>query len=215
METDSENPVILSFEPLKPPRTGEAEAVDERTRVQLQPPSDPPPQAKRRIGRPRGAKGAKRLEELSAPEKRYLGIRHTIEQWLGLRTMYPGLSHKEIAERMGMTSDGLYKAIRKARDRGVLEIHEPMEKLKYEVIPQAMDNLSQLLKEKDKAATLETVKNTVFKQFQTAEGIQEQPNMVLGIKIDMSGADESKLATGQIMGKPRVLIPDDATDELA
>lgn len=144
----------------------------------------------KRTGRPR----------LPSIKKAYT---HRVAQWFATRTANPNLSNREIAERIGVTYDTLMRCIAQARREGLLNFADPLDQLKYKVIPKAVDNLQELLDKKDKQATLETVKGTVFKTWQAQEVNQQITNLVLGIKIEMPDGQQSKVFTGQVVGIPK------------
>lgn len=131
--------------------------------------------------------------------------RERIEQWLRLRLKNPDITNSEAARQMGVGRSALQGHIARAVREGWLQFTEPVSRIEHEVIPKAVDNLSELLDQKDKTATLETVKNTVFKQYLESKGVHEMPTTILALKIESApeGATDVQVLTGQIVGAPR------------
>jgi len=123
---------------------------------------------------------------------------------MALRAMYPDLTHAQIAEKMGYAASGLTDLLYRANKQGLLKFEEPLNKLRYEIIPMVADNLADFMKSPDDKtrliATMGTAKETLFKQFQASEGIQESTNMVLALKIEPATPRE---LTGEIVGVGR------------
>ena len=81
-----------------------------------------------------------------------------------------------------------------------------MEKMDNEIIPKVLENVSQLLDQKDRLTTIETAKNTIFKTYQAAHGVRDNPVTMLALKIETSPSTESsKVFTGEVVGKPQSL----------
>ena len=134
------------------------------------------------------------------------GGRERIAQWVALRATEPNITMQEAADRMGMSKSSLNSYITKATKEGWLKFDDNLARMKYEIVPKATDNLSELLDLKDKTATLETMKGTAFKAFQAAEGISDAAQTMLALKIEMIPPNqEQKVITGQIVGRPREL----------
>lgn len=131
--------------------------------------------------------------------------RERIVQWLSIRAAEPSLTNTEIARRMNLSISTLYSHIRRATKHGWLKFDDPLARLEHEIIPKVMDNLSEFMNEKDKTATLEIAKGTVFKHYQSSMGISDQPVTVLALKIEPVDPTNVKIMSGQIIGKPRAL----------
>jgi transposase len=131
--------------------------------------------------------------------------RKRLTEWLTLKAQEPTLTTKEIAGRLGVAPATLYTLISRATKEGWLKFDDPIDRLEHEIIPKAIDNLSEFMDQKDKQATLETMKHTVFKQFQESKGISEQPTTVLALKIETVDPANMKVITGHVVGRPRVL----------
>lgn len=167
---------------------------------------------KKRRGRPPGSKNKNKMPE-GRPDRAKVyydnktrATSRTVAEWMALRAMNPQMSNKEIAKAIGISVDTLYKALQRARKEGTLQLHDPMEQLKYNLIPKAVENLDGLLQAKDKKATLETMKGTLFPAYRAEAGVAEMPNMVLAIKVEMpENFDQSVQAVGTMVGKPREL----------
>jgi hypothetical protein len=186
-----------------PTRDGKEEALSSSGGSGTEPVEAAPAPVKRGRGRPKGSKSKlpRQITDQSKP-----AVSTTVANWLATRAMFPTMSNRDIAAKMGIPTPTLYKALERARAQGKLDLHEPLDQLKYQIIPKAVTNLEKLLDANDKTATLETMKGTLFKVYQASEGAQEMPNLVLGIKIEMpEGYDQTKVIQGTIVGKPREL----------
>ena len=132
--------------------------------------------------------------------------RTRIEEWLMLRTMDPDLNNTEAARRMGISRQHLQHCIHLAVKEGWLRFNAPIDRIEHEIVPKAINNLSELLDQKDRLATIETVKNTAFKQYLESKGVREAPTTVLALKIETApSGSETLVMTGQIVGTPREL----------
>lgn len=146
-----------------------------------------------------------------APQKTVVtkSARARIAQLLALRAMYPDITNTEIAARMGIKATSLNTLIWRSTKEGLIQFDDPMDKLEYEIIPKVVDNLKAYLDSADDGArlktTLETAKGTIFRQYQEVKGVNQNPQTVLALKIEMPDGDSIKLAAGQIVGKPKVL----------
>jgi hypothetical protein len=126
-----------------------------------------------------------------------------IKQWASIRALEPNLTNKQIAERLGITPNALSCMIYKATKRGWLRFDEPLDRMKYEIVPNVVDNLAKFVNEGDKQTTLEVAKGTIFKTYQAAEGIQDQQNTILAIKFESEPESGATIVTGQVVGKPK------------
>lgn len=130
--------------------------------------------------------------------------RDIIGQWLTYRYTEPTLTTPMIAEKMGMNPKTLYAIITKASKEGWLRFDDPMERLENEIIPKALNNLSELLDKKDKTATLETSKGTFFKQFQESKGVSDNKPMILALKIETAApTGPTMVIEGNIVGRAK------------
>jgi hypothetical protein len=122
-----------------------------------------------------------------------------------MRALTPGITNIEVAGRLGVTPRTLNNLIYKATKEGWLKFEDPLGKLEYGIIPKAIDNLEGFLNEKDKTCTMETLKGTIFKQYQESKGISDASQTVLMLKIEPAETSEIKVITGTIVGRPREL----------
>lgn len=140
--------------------------------------------------------------------------RARIAAWLAIRASEPGITQKEIAQRMGISPNTLYSLIYRAQKAGWLKFDDPMAKLEYQVIPKALDNLNKFLDEGDKTVTIEVAKGTIFKTYQESKGVGENvPQTILAIKFEQPTGDMVKVVTGQVVGKSRIEDDEDAVQE--
>jgi hypothetical protein len=131
--------------------------------------------------------------------------RSRIAAWIKMRNEEPGITNKEIAERLSIHPRYLSTLIWRASKEGWLKFDDPMNVIEYRLIPKVTENLEYYLNKRDKTVTLETAKGTIFKQYQESKGISDAPQTVLALKIE-GGAprgEEIKAVLGQIVGKPR------------
>lgn len=79
-----------------------------------------------------------------------------------------------------------------------------MEQIDHDIIPKTLDNLSDLLDAKDKQATLETAKGTVFPLYRESKGISEgQTALALKIEYPDDEGRRKALVAGVVVGTPR------------
>lgn len=140
-------------------------------------------------------------------------LKDKIAQWLMHKAAEPGISNKEVASRMGVQPATLNRWVKEAHEKGLLKFDDPLDRMRFEVVPKVMDNLLHFLDAKDKAVTIETAKGTVFKSFQASEGIVEGSKTVLMLKIESIEPDSVKVISGNIVGVPRGLPPPAAQGE--
>jgi translation elongation factor EF-G len=122
--------------------------------------------------------------------------------------MDPDLTNVEAAARIGISRNHLQHCLRVAVKEGWLKFNEPISRIEHEIIPKAIDNLNELLDNKNKVATIETVKNTVFKQYLESKGVKDAPTTVLALKIEAAPVVEGEVVrvmAGHIVGAPREL----------
>lgn len=130
--------------------------------------------------------------------------RRIIAEYIAITSADPDLSQKEVAERIGIGTRALNNTIKLAVREGWLRFEDPLETLKHDIIPHATRNLKSLMKKKDKFATIETMKHTVFRDYQSTQGTNVENQTVLAIKIEgMKPEGSVKVVAGQVLGKPR------------
>ena len=133
--------------------------------------------------------------------------RDRIIQWMSFRAAEPGITNKEVAKRLGLSARTLNTLISKAARQGWLKFEEPMERIEHEIIPKAIQNLSEFLDQKDHQATLETLKGTAFPVYRESKGAGDSSNTVLALRIETADPSDVKVLTGNIVGTPRELTP--------
>lgn len=109
------------------------------------------------------------------------------------------------SERLGVSHGHLRTIVWKASKEGQIRFDEPYERLEYNVIPKAVENLEALLNEGDKTATMETVKGTIFKQWAERKGVGEVQHTVLALKFEGPDPGQTTAVMGRIVGKPKGL----------
>lgn len=129
--------------------------------------------------------------------------RGRVMEWVQMRSMEPGITNIECAKRMGIAVSYLNGCISQARKEGWLRFEDPMARMEFEIVPKTIDNLSALLDAKDKTATIETAKGTIFKSYLSSQGISEQPQTVLALRIDRADGTNMNIVTGRIVGRAK------------
>ena len=129
--------------------------------------------------------------------------RTRVMQWVQLKSIEPGITNVEVAKRLGISTSHLQGCLTEARKEGWLRFEDPMSRMEFEIIPKTLDNLAQLLDNKDKTATIETAKGTIFKSYLNSQGISEQPQTVLALRIDRADGENMNIVTGRIVGKSK------------
>lgn len=149
------------------------------------------------------------IMEADAPPKSVTlrSAKSYIGQWIETRAAEPNISNADIARSLGISPKYLNNLIVRASKEGWLTFEDALERVEFELVPKAITNLSKLLDENDKQATLETAKGTFFKTFAEAKGASERPQTVLALKIEMPdhSGGEMPVVTGIVVGKPRRL----------
>lgn len=126
-------------------------------------------------------------------------------KWMQLRADEPEMTTVEAARRMGIAKSTLHSSLSIAVKEGWLRFDDPIARLEHEIIPRAIDNLSVLLKDNDKTATLETLKGTSFPAYREAKGISDAPKTILALKIEAADPENTKIIAGTVVGKPKEL----------
>lgn len=97
-------------------------------------------------------------------------------------------------------------------ESGNLTFDDPMEQIEFEIVPKTVQNLSELLDQKDKQATLETAKGTIFRAYQEAKAATPAAATVLALKLEFPKEGDTKEATialGQVLGQGRLPAQED------
>lgn len=131
--------------------------------------------------------------------------RAQIKKWLMWKSVEPDLTHKDAAKRLGIATQTLTNTIHIATKEGWLKFEDPLNELRYEIMPMVTHNLKYYLQQGDKDVTVKTAQGTLFKQFLDAEGIKEAPTNVLAIKIERAENALPTVGGGKIVGKARTL----------
>jgi hypothetical protein len=137
-------------------------------------------------------------------EKSHTG-KAKVVRWLELRAQNPNLKRKEIAELMGISDRTLEDILYRATKEGWLKFTSPLERLENEIMPKVLDNLSGFMDEKDRTATIETAKATIFKHYQEAKGIVDKPTTILALKVEIADPTQAKVINSSIVGVPRII----------
>lgn len=137
--------------------------------------------------------------------------RDRVTQWMAMRTAEPSITNAECARRMGLQPNSLSSILSKAVKEGWLKFEDPLERIEHEIIPMTLDNISEMLAQKNEKITIETAKATVYPQFRESKGISHTPQTVLAIKIEQAPANPDGqviVVTDQIVGKPLTFADD-------
>ena len=133
-----------------------------------------------------------------------------VAQWLALRSLEPDISVVDAAKQLGIPYTNLRSCIYRGSKNGTIQYDDSLSRIEYKVIPMAIDNLEELLADKDKTATLETVKGTIFKEWADRKGVKDTQQTVLALKIEAPSADgEVKAIVGHIVGKPKYIASEE------
>lgn len=148
----------------------------------------------------RGSKGAPRAH---------------IAQWIAHRATDPNLTTANIAEKMGMSRTYLNHLISRAASEGWLKFDNPLDRIEYELAPQAVKNLKKFLKEEDKTVTVEFAKGVLFPMYKEAHGVSENKQSILAIKIEFPKSETGEVIEGtkivrggNIVGRPNIFDGD-------
>lgn len=160
-----------------------------------------------------------REEILNADLEPLLTIKHKgrdrVAKWIALRAQFPDETNAELAKRLGMTPGALASLIKRAVKGGWLQFEDPLARIEHEIIPKAVDNLSEFLDKKDRQVTIEVAKGTIFKQFQESKGLNEKTQTILAVKIETIMPSDAKIIGGNIVGKAKVLEAEFKENEIA
>lgn len=141
------------------------------------------------------------VAELSdAPNEPVSKTKAHVAGWIRAKAANPDASNIEIAKELGITVRNLRAALYKGRKQGWLEFSDPLNELKYGMVPKAMENLGLFLEARDKDITRDIIKATVLAEFAAAEGLQQQPNTVFALKIEVPEGFDRTTAAANIKG---------------
>ena len=142
-------------------------------------------------------------------------MKENVATWLRLKASDPKMSNKDIAATIGIAPKTLDNTLAKARKEGWLTFTDPLNELRYGMIPKIADNLNLFLDARDKQVTIEAAKATLFRQYQVEEGIQDSPTTILALKIELpdgyTAADLPK-PKGVIIERPNTFTEGDAVE---
>ena len=141
------------------------------------------------------------VAELSdAPNEPISKTKTHVANWIRAKAANPDASNVEIAKDLGITVRTLRAALYKGRKQGWLEFSDPLHELKYGMVPKAMENLNLFLDARDKDITRDIIKATVLAEYAAAEGIQQQPNTVFALKIELPEGFDKVAASANVRG---------------
>jgi transposase len=99
-----------------------------------------------------------------------------------------GMDDDEIAASIGISRRSISQYLYRAGKNGWLDIDNPKDRMEYQLIPQVVQNLAEMLVSADpevkQTVTMETAKGTIFKQF-GEQAQQLPPSTLVAIRIDM------------------------------
>lgn len=133
--------------------------------------------------------------------------RANVATWLKAKIADPGsVTIKGIAEQLGISPRTLHNQIYKGRKEGWLKFDDPIDELRYGMVPKVVENLNLFLDTRDKQVTLEMAKATVLAQYAKEEGTSQVSNTVFALKIELPESFDKVGAAanikGVIVGKP-------------
>lgn len=141
------------------------------------------------------------LDELRIPEGGELPPR--MAQCVALRLV--GLSSSQIADQLGLETSTVNQYLYVARSKGKLA--DIAEILDHQIVPMAIENLLEGIKEKDKEYTLEVLKGRgAFRTHSHQASTGSAAPMHLQISVEMPKGASGKVIDvipGQVLGTPR------------
>lgn len=134
--------------------------------------------------------------------------RSVIAEWIKLRTIEPDITNLEISKRLGLHKQYLYRTINQAVKEGWLTFDDPLARIEHEVIPKALDTISQSLDAGDKKVAIEVAKGTIFPMYKDSKGVVSSgTNIAIALKVELpEGIQPSEVIDGQIIGRPKVSV---------
>ena len=134
--------------------------------------------------------------------------RGVIAEWIKLRTIEPDITNLEIAQRMGIHKQYLYRTINQAVKEGWLTFDDPMARIEHEIVPKALDTISQHLDAGDGKMAIEVAKGAIFPAYKESKGVsQHGTNIAIALKVELpEGVGAPEIIEGQIVGKPKISI---------
>ena len=132
-------------------------------------------------------------------------LRNKIARWKLYRIENPGWSTARIAEEMGLSRQSLYSSISAARKKGLLKLEDIDDKIEHVLVPKVVDNIEHYLAQGDKEMTIHAAKG--FGIFRTNQVQGEQPQTVIGIKIEMPPGAAVE-ASDNVSGSPKFSVID-------
>lgn len=129
--------------------------------------------------------------------------REAIAKWLAWRVKEPKISMTEASRRLGLQPSTLRRYVGRAEKAGWLQVQDPIERIEKVIIPKTLDNIEYFLAKRDRVVTVETAKNTVYRQFQEAKGISNAPKTVLALRIEAAPQDAPIISSSKVVGTPR------------
>ena len=134
--------------------------------------------------------------------------RGVIAEWIKLRTIEPDITNLEIAQRMGLHKQYLYRTINQAVKDGWLSFDDPMARIEHEIVPKALDTISQHLDDGDAKMAIEVAKGAIFPAYKESKGVsQHGTNIAIALKVELpEGLVAPDIIEGQIVGRPKILI---------
>ena len=151
--------------------------------------------------------------DLLIPKANRLPLRERMVQYVLLRGK--GLTHAEIAERLGIRLATLQTNIRKAVKEGILCFDDASERLEYELTSGIVDNIKEFLgpTADDRhrlKMTIEAAKGIgLFKSHQALKVDSNQGATVLALNIQFQDSNDGIVRqAGNIVGAPRTIDVD-------
>lgn len=137
-----------------------------------------------------------------------------VASWARMKAEEPGITNKEIAERLGISINTLGSCLTKGRKEGWLAFEDPMNAIQYEMIPRNVEQMQALMEAGDQKAILSVFKELTAPAYREAQGISDGKSgdqMMIAIKIEMPPADQMPVVRGVIIGEGRSLVKDGET----
>ncbi len=124
-----------------------------------------------------------------------------------------GMEDEEIAKHLGISKNSVRPYVYRAGKNGWLNLDNPRERVEYQLMNKAVDNLSDMLdddtpvteKKIRHEATMEVMKGTIFKTFDQKEVQQLPQQTVVAVKIEMPSGPPQQMRSDTIGGVPAYL----------
>ena len=167
------------------------------------------PETNSRTTRPRKQVTAKAKDTTKASQVKSLvheqRAKDILAQWWGLRQANPLITVADAAKKLGVGETSLWRYMKLGRAQGWFTWDSHFDQIENEIIPQALNVISEHLAEGDKTVAMHTAQHTVYKTYVDSKGVGDEHKMTLSIKFESPVTPTQPIIEGQIVGKPKAL----------